>query len=119
MGDGPERGAARGAPARTPRISGPATGTVRVSGRSSPAITISSVDLPEPDGPTRPTASPWPILSAMSLRICTRAAPRPSERLTPKSVMAGAGLTEISVMRLLGALRLRVAPGPRRDVGTY
>ena len=35
---------------------------VPVSGRSSPAITISRVDLPEPDGPTRPIASPRPIL---------------------------------------------------------
>ena len=29
-----------------------------LSGRSSPAIVISSVDLPEPEGPIRPTASP-------------------------------------------------------------
>ncbi len=28
------------------------------SGRSRPAMVISSVDLPEPEGPTRPTASP-------------------------------------------------------------
>ena len=46
-----------------------------VSARSSPAITISSVDLPEPDGPTRPIASPRPIFRSMSLRIWTRAAP--------------------------------------------
>ena len=66
----------------------PAIVTEPVSGRSSPAITISRVDLPEPDGPTIPIASPRPILSSMSLRICTRAAPRPSERLTPLSAMA-------------------------------
>ena len=46
----------------------PATITEPVSGRSSPAITISSVDLPEPDGPTRPIASPRPILRSMSLQ---------------------------------------------------
>ena len=44
------------------RASSPATTTEPVSGRSSPAMTISSVDLPEPDGPTRPIASPRPIL---------------------------------------------------------
>ena len=38
-------------------------------GRSRPAMTISSVDLPDPEGPTRPTASPRPILRSMSLRI--------------------------------------------------
>src|SRR6185503_14613997 len=67
----------------------PATVTVPVSVRSSPAMTISSVDLPDPDGPTRPTASPVPICKSMSLRICTRAAPCPSERLTPASAIAG------------------------------
>ena len=36
----------------------PAATTEPVSGRSSPAMTISSVDLPEPDGPIRPIASP-------------------------------------------------------------
>ena len=36
----------------------PSISTSPLSGRSSPAIVISSVDLPEPDGPTRPTASP-------------------------------------------------------------
>src|SRR5690349_2803365 len=52
-------------------------------------MTISKVDLPEPDGPTRPIASPLPICRSISLRICTRAAPCPSERLTPASAMAG------------------------------
>ena len=40
----------------------PATMTEPASGRSSPVITISSVDLPEPDGPSSATASPRPIL---------------------------------------------------------
>jgi hypothetical protein len=60
-------------------------------GRSSPVITISSVDLPEPDGPSRLTASPRPILRSMSRRIWTRAAPRPSDRLTPRNAMMSAG----------------------------
>src|SRR6185295_15917565 len=61
--------------------------------------TISRVDLPEPDGPTRPTASPVPICRPMSLRICTRAAPRPSDRLTPDSTIAGDAAIEVSFMR--------------------
>ena len=52
------RGSAPARPRRACPGPAPATATVPVSGRSSPAITISSVDLPEPDGPTRPTASP-------------------------------------------------------------
>ena len=60
----------------------PLTTTSPLSGRSSPAITISSVDFPEPDGPIRPIASPDATRKLISLRICTRAAPEPSERLT-------------------------------------
>src|SRR5215211_3950717 len=66
----------------------PATTTEPASGRSRPAMTISSVDLPEPDGPTIPIASPRPILRSMPLRMWTRAAPRPSDRLTPASATA-------------------------------
>src|SRR5215510_1728801 len=36
----------------------------------------------------RPTAWPCPILRLTSLRICTRAAPRPSDRLTLRSAIA-------------------------------
>src|SRR5262245_21846551 len=88
-----------------------ATTTEPESGRSRPAITISSVDLPEPDGPTMPTASPRPILRSMSLRIWTRAAPRPSDRLTPASAIAGVARckAEVSFMscfrRLLDGMR--------------
>lgn len=55
--------------------------TSPLSGRSRPAITISSVDLPEPDAPTSPIASPEATRRLISLRMCTRAAPWPSERL--------------------------------------
>jgi len=47
----------------------PATTTAPLAGRSSPVITMSSVDLPEPDGPRRPIASPRPIFRSMSRRI--------------------------------------------------
>src|SRR5262249_6613644 len=81
-------------------------------GRSSPAITMSSVDLPEPEGPTMPIASPWPILRSMSLRICTRAAPRPSDRLTPVSAIAGASARfQVSFMRWIRRLRAMIGPG--------
>ena len=42
----------------TPAKSKPATRTRPPVGRSSPATTIIMVDLPEPDGPTMPIASP-------------------------------------------------------------
>ncbi len=45
------------------------------SDRSRPAITISSVDLPDPEGPTMPTLSPTPTDSDRRFRIWTRAAP--------------------------------------------
>ena len=38
---------------------GPATSTCPALARSSPPITIINVVLPEPDGPTRPTVSPF------------------------------------------------------------
>src|SRR5215211_6070701 len=60
----------------------PLTTTSPLSGRSSPAITISKVDLPEPDGPIRPIASPGATRKLTSFRMCTRAAPEPSDRLT-------------------------------------
>ena len=60
----------------------PSTTTSPLSGRSSPAMTMSSVDLPEPDGPIRPTALPEATRRLISFRICTRAAPEPSDRLT-------------------------------------
>src|SRR5581483_51807 len=69
----------------------PPTTTSPLSGRSSPAITMRSVDFPEPDGPIRPSASPDATRRLMSLRICTRAAPEPSERLTLEmEILSGA-----------------------------
>src|SRR5690554_4280386 len=40
-------------------------------GRSRPASTMRSVDLPEPEGPTRPAVSPLAIRRSMPLRILT------------------------------------------------
>src|SRR5262245_1491761 len=60
----------------------PLTTTCPLSGRSRPAMTIKSVDFPEPEGPIRPIVSPDATRRLMSLRMWTRAAPVPSERLT-------------------------------------
>ncbi len=73
----------------SPARSVPSTTTFPESGRSSPAMVISRVDLPEPEGPTRPTASPGATLSEIPLRMWTRAAPRPRLRSTPSSAIAG------------------------------
>ena len=91
------------------------TATEPVSARSSPAMTISSVDLPEPDGPTRPTASPLPIsrLDVLEDMDARRAAP--SVRLTPGSAIAGP-----SVKILVSALRVMFFRGRllvRRIIG--
>src|SRR5271165_2244669 len=71
-------------PSLTPSIS-----TSPLSGRSSPAMIMSSVDLPEPDAPTIPTASPFAIVRLTSRKIWTRAAPRPRLRSTPRIATAG------------------------------
>ncbi len=45
-------------PSDSPAVSSPATRTLPAVGRSSVPMTCSSVDLPEPDGPTMATSSP-------------------------------------------------------------
>ena len=50
-----------------------------------------------------------PIFRSMSLRICTRAAPRPSDRFTPESRMAGA--IEVCVHAVLSCARSVVPAG--------
>ena len=70
-----------------------------LSARSRPAIVISKVDLPEPEGPTSPTASPRAISRLILRRIWTRAAPRPKLKSKSRSSIAGsaiAGLFQMS-----------------------
>src|SRR5246127_4315801 len=93
----------------------PPTTTSPLSGRSSPAITISSVDFPEPDGPIRPSASPEATRKLISFRMWTRAAPVPSERLTLEMEMvSGArpdnceGSMRLSMARSYGTSSARV-----------
>src|SRR6186997_867008 len=87
----------------------PLTTTSPLSGRSSPAITISRVDFPEPEGPIRPIASPGATRRLISLRMWTRAAPVPSERLTFEMAMVSGtrpandeGLMKLSMLRSYG-----------------
>src|SRR5215470_13125183 len=72
----------------------PLTTTSPLSGRSRPAITISSVDFPEPEGPMRPIASPDATRRLISFRMWTRAAPLPSERLMLEMQIVSAAPTE-------------------------
>ena len=58
------------------------------SGRSSPAMVISSVDLPEPDGPTRPTASPRSTAERDALQDVHPRGARPRLRSTSCSSIA-------------------------------
>ncbi len=78
-------------------ISVPATVTVPESGFSSPAMTMSSVDLPEPEGPTSPTDWPWAMVSDSPFRMWTRDAPRPSDSSTLSTTMAGRAGVEAAV----------------------
>src|SRR6516225_7344103 len=89
----------------------PATNTEPESARSSPVITISRVDLPDPDGPRSATASPRPILRSISRRMWTRAAPPPSDRLTARNAIAEPprGCPNVSCM----SSTKRPAPSPR------
>src|SRR5260370_3594324 len=89
----------------------PLTTTSPLSGRSSPAITIRSVDFPEPDGPIRPIASPGATRRLISLRMGTRAAPAPSERLTLEIKMVSGSRPASEV----GSMRLSMA----RSYGTF
>ena len=63
--------------------------TVPESTRSRPAITISSVDLPEPDGPTMPVASPRATSRLTPFSTCTSEAPSPSVSDTSFNAMTG------------------------------
>src|SRR6202012_5768514 len=64
-----------------------------------------SVDFPEPDGPTRPAASPDATRRLTSFRMWTRAAPEPSERLRFEMEM----LSGVSPDKVEGSMRLSIA----------
>src|SRR5208282_1491531 len=69
---------------RIPREFGPRSGTPSTlmlprSGGSKPAMMLSSVDLPQPEGPTMATNSPSPTLKSMP--SSTSSEPRPESKL--------------------------------------
>src|SRR5262249_49566070 len=70
-------------------ISVPATVTRPVVALSRPAATISSDDLPEPDGPSSATVSPAGILSVTPFRMFTGPAALDSVSVTSSKLMAG------------------------------
>src|SRR5919204_3336089 len=54
-------------------MSRPSSSTLPAEGRSNPLSTFTSVDLPAPFGPIRPTISPRPSSSVTSRSACTPA----------------------------------------------
>src|SRR6185437_10463224 len=75
-----------------PRSSSPRTRTVPSGGASSPAATLSKVDLPQPEGPTRATKVPATMTSEMSLTtVCAPRAGVAKRTLTPANSTAAAG----------------------------
>ena len=65
---------------RGPFTGAPSTVTEPAVASSIPPIMASSVLLPQPEGPSRQTNSPWPISSETSSSACTSARRRPGER---------------------------------------
>src|SRR5262245_8787824 len=73
-----------------PDFSAPSIVTSPWSGRSNPAMTLSSVDFPQPDGPTSATSSPSPTLKLTRSR--TRSGPLSEPNVFPMSwttILAG------------------------------
>src|SRR5262245_29136874 len=70
--------------------SSPHTSTDPASARSTPEITLSSVDFPHPDGPTTATNSPRATESDTPMSASTLLAPRTKRRPTPSSSAIGA-----------------------------
>ena len=109
----------RASPARArrgalqPVISRPSSSTVPSSGRSNPVSTFTSVDLPAPFGPIRPTTSCWRTSSVTSLSACTPS----KERETEEARSVSPGLLSTSVAcAVSGTLAARASgrPSPSR-----
>jgi hypothetical protein len=90
-------------------------------GRSSPAMRLSSVDLPQPDAPSRQTNSPGAMSSATS---SSTSGPSPNRLETPSMRTAGVGggpgcSTGVTPSKLgprrLGATGRGAAPSPAGD----
>src|SRR5579875_1510235 len=82
------RNRARASSSSVPRLV-PATATRPLEMRSSPPSTIIKVDLPEPDGPTRPTVVPASIEAEMPRSTLTGPAALASVRRTSSKRISG------------------------------
>src|SRR5690554_21879 len=80
---------------------------------------LSSVDLPDPDGPTMDTYSPRSTRRFTSLRAETSTSPVRYVRWMPSSSRTGSAAvsTVTSLLGLVARLRLVVVAGGRADVG--
>src|SRR6185312_9778292 len=82
-----------------PASGSPRTRTVPDEGRSSPAAMLSSVDLPQPVGPTTETNSPSPIASVTSrTAVYGAAAPRAEKVQVTFSKETAAGMAPLSIL---------------------
>src|SRR5881394_3325021 len=71
------------APPRRPLISTPFTSTPPWVGESNPPIRLSSVVLPDPDGPISARNSPFGIVRSTPFSTSTRSLPREKNLWTP------------------------------------
>ncbi|CDX25944.1 hypothetical protein MPLB_710014 [Mesorhizobium sp. ORS 3324] len=81
-----------------PFSNSPAMRTVPESTLSSPARTISKVDLPDPDGPTMPVASPPATSRLTPFSTWTEEAPSPSVSETSLNAMTASVTMKASYM---------------------
>src|SRR5215831_12519117 len=83
-----------------PEIGSPRTRTVPDVGLSSPAATLSSVDLPQPVGPTTETNSPSPMESVTSFTAVYAPPPLPANVQVTLSKWTAAVMPTSLVLRL-------------------
>src|SRR5262245_23798626 len=103
-----------------PRRSMPATRMLPLLGRSSPAITIIMVDLPEPDGPMTLTVSPAATCRSRPRRILTSPAALSSFRWTSSRLtIHSAPGDPASADKADIVLRILNGRGNRRPVWAY
>src|SRR5690606_31594508 len=94
----------------------PAMVTRPASTRSSPARTMSSVDFPEPEGPTMPAISPCRTVRSIPFSTWTEDAPSPSVSDTFSSSMTAFVKTDRSYMEGRAKARMQASCG---NVSTY
>jgi len=70
----------------------PPTRTSPLLGRSSPTISLSSVDLPQPDGPTSTNSSPSPMVRCVGF---SASVPSGKRLATPSRMMSDMGAAEV------------------------